>query len=571
MNTILEKIINIEPFLGEDGKNYHTVTKEISTPRKTFLKGIITGKYRGDRIPSELDLFDFEIYEAKVLCHSKDDFRKNKAFEFPRDFKNIDNVDKIKGTVFPKEKLPTTLAVLITANEKSFGINVLDPQLYEFTSERKYHQIEGDEVFGQFNAFISGYVFDYEKTIVQEIVGPIIEQKTQPLTAPIATSSPCEISSTETGAIQTKGNYTQKEYYCKNHDHKVWGKYEANKSTHESNFGCFSFIVGIFSLLFIILFLIFALPGLIYIVILSIVLFLIDLFGPFIKRFLRIGGALLFIAFLISIYLTTLKRSNHYTPTPTIVDNSREQIIEKTPIKVKTDEPIIDSLLTRYRIWKDYDGKRYQGKYEIKLSELNDSKYYKNHISYPKNSINSYDKIIYSLKENDKYKLNGVYRLFDSIAVSNNLSKIKFAEMVVSFVQDIPYALIVERACDPNLYNDDFTRDYLQSANAACDGNQRFGINTPVEFLANLKGDCDSRTLLLYTILSHYNYDVAVLSSEQYSHSLLGINLPLNGTAYNYRGNKYVLWETTSPNTKPGIIPNLISNLNNWRISLKSK
>ena len=269
MNTILEKIINIEPFLGEDGKNYHTVTKEISTPRKTFLKGIITGKYRGDRIPSELDLFDFEIYEAKVLCHSKDDFRKNKAFEFPRDFKNIDNVDKIKGTVFPKEKLPTTLAVLITANEKSFGINVLDPQLYEFTSERKYHQIEGDEVFGQFNAFISGYVFDYEKTIVQEIVGPIIEQKTQPLTAPIATSSPCEISSTETGAIQTKGNYTQKEYYCKNHDHKVWGKYEANKSTHESNFGCFSFIVGIFSLLFIILFLIFALPGLIYIVILS--------------------------------------------------------------------------------------------------------------------------------------------------------------------------------------------------------------------------------------------------------------------------------------------------------------
>lgn len=571
MYTILEKIINIEPFLGEDGKNYHTVTKEISTPRKTFLKGIITGKYRGDRIPSELDLFDFEIYEAKVLCHSKDDFRKNKAFEFPRDFKNIDNVDKIKGTVFPKEKLPTTLAVLITANEKSFGINVLDPQLYEFTSERKYHQIEGDEVFGQFNAFISGYVFDYEKTIVQEIVGPIIEQKTQPLTAPIATSSPCEISSTETGAIQTKGNYTRKEYYCKNHDHKVWGKYEANKSTYESNFGCFSTIIGIFSLLFIILFLIFALPGLIYIVILSIVLFLIDLFGPFIKRFLRIGGALLFIAFLISIYLTTLKRSNHYTPTTTIVDNSREQIIEKTPIKVKTDEPIIDSLLTRYRIWKDYDGKRYQGKYEIKLSELNDSKYYKNHISYPKNSINSYDKIIYSLKENDKYKLNGVYRMFDSIAVSNKLSKIKFAEMVVSFVQDIPYALIVERACDPNLYNDDFTRDYLQSTNAACDGNQRFGINTPVEFLANLKGDCDSRTLLLYTILSHYNYDVAVLSSEQYSHSLLGINLPLNGTAYNYRGNKYVLWEITSPNTKPGIIPNLISNLNNWRISLKSK
>ena len=73
------------------------------------------------------------------------------------------------------------------------------------------------------------------------------------------------------------------------------------------------------------------------------------------------------------------------------------------------------------------------------------------------------------------------------------------------------------------------------------------------------------------TIFSHYDYDVALLSSEFYGHSILGINLPISGTAYNYKNQRYVMWETTAPNCKPGVIPNEISNTNNWRISLKSK
>ena len=183
----------------------------------------------------------------------------------------------------------------------------------------------------------------------------------------------------------------------------------------------------------------------------------------------------------------------------------------------------------------------------------------------------SIDRIIFNLKENDKNKLNGLYDLFDSINNKNKLSKVKFAEMVVSFVQDIPYAIILEKGCNASLYSDRFTRNYLLNPNSICDGYQRFGINTPVEFIANLKGDCDSRTVLLYTIFSHYDYDVTVLSSEFYGHSILGIDLPVNGTAYAYRSQRYVMWETTAPNCKPGIIPNEISNLNNWRISLKSK
>ena len=179
--------------------------------------------------------------------------------------------------------------------------------------------------------------------------------------------------------------------------------------------------------------------------------------------------------------------------------------------------------------------------------------------------------MIYRLKEYDKDKLNGLYKLLDSINIANNFNKVQFAEVVVSFVQDIPYTLILSDDCNASLYNDKFTRNYLSRPNARCVGEQRFGINTPVEFLTYLNGDCDTRTLLLYTIFSHYDYDVALFSSEQYGHSVLGINLPISGIAYTYSNKRYVLWETTAPNIRPGIISREFSNLNNWRISIKSK
>jgi hypothetical protein len=72
-------------------------------------------------------------------------------------------------------------------------------------------------------------------------------------------------------------------------------------------------------------------------------------------------------------------------------------------------------------------------------------------------------------------------------------------------------------------------------------------------------------------MLSHYDFDVALFSSEYYSHSIIGINLPINGIAYKYGNQRYVLWETTASNIRPGILPKEISNLNYWRISLKSK
>ena len=576
-----EKIVNIikeEPFVGEGGLDYIKVTKEILTPRKTYLKGNISGKYRGDKIPDNNDnsnLFDFEIYEAEVICNSIDDFSKNKPFNFPQDFKNITNSNKIKGSAFPKEKLPTTLPVIISANNKTFGINILEPQLFEFSINRREHQTDGDEVFGSFNAYVTGYVFDYESEEEEEIIGPIIEPPPPPPSPPPRKS--CESNGIKTGEFEEEKGYIRYEYFCKHHPDTVWGPWEKIHGRKDPG-GCLRELLGLIGLLLFIAFLIAILPGLIYFIGFFLIIFLISLLAPYLKWIFRILGIILLIAFLGSIVKTSTNSSRVYTPAPVVIDSREVNPIIEPPI-IDNSTPIIDrlekskndSLITRYRNWNDYDGYNYQGKYQIRLSSFKSAHHYKNNLTLSMNSIKDYNEIVFNLKEFDKNNLDGVYKLFDSIGKTNKLDKVKFAKMIVTFVQDIPYAIVLDNECEANLYDDKFTRDYLLNNKGECDGPQRFGINTPIEFLVNQKGDCDTRTLLLYTIFSHYDYDVAMLSSEFYGHSIIGINLPISGLSYSYYNQRYVLWETTAPTAKPGQIPNEISNLNNWRISLKSK
>ncbi len=54
------------------------------------------------------------------------------------------------------------------------------------------------------------------------------------------------------------------------------------------------------------------------------------------------------------------------------------------------------------------------------------------------------------------------------------------------------------------------------------------GVYAPVEFVSNLRADCDTRTVMIYTLLSRFNYDVAILNSEKYRHSVLGLNNYIN-------------------------------------------
>ncbi len=555
-----EKIINIdEPILiDENGNQYQNIYKTREIPRKTYIKANLNGKYWGiiDEEQSidfkDVKFFDFNIYEVEL---------RNAIYQ-----KNIPFKTNLEDVKFSRERLPKLINTILLENNKEFFVNLNEPILTNIKFNRKLHQDEGNEVFGTINAEVTGYVLDF---IIEEYCEKLYIIDLENLKIENTNKNKLTKTLSATGNVEYKYDYKRVERYYSDYKTTYWDNWTYQKTLSNSNQeGCLSSIFGVLGTLIGFMFLILVLPQIAILLPFILLLFLFNIIPSNIWQWFFKFLALVLLFFFIASLINLFSQSNNYRPIPVLVDKPEEQKIKITPIVVNE---IKDTLITHFRTWEDYDGNNYKGKFWIKKSDFYNSKNYKINLPISENTERNYDKIIYSLKENDKLKLEGLYQLFNTIKKEKDLSKNKFAEMIVSFIQDIPYSVVLPNACDGNLYQDDFIKKYLSSSKAECDGFEKFGINSPVEFLTNLKGDCDTRTLILYTVLSHYNYDVVLFSSEYYNHSILGVNLPYDGVAYNYNNQRYILWETTSANIKPGVLPNEISNLNYWRISLKSK
>ena len=219
---------------------------------------------------------------------------------------------------------------------------------------------------------------------------------------------------------------------------------------------------------------------------------------------------------------------------------SKEEKINKTT-KIEDKDTII--LFTSTRIWKDNYGNNFKGDLSVRES---DYLRLKNHINNFKSPANGYfwGNLYDYIDRTNTPSLDLVLEAFKEINQENKLNQMEFAEMVVSCIQDIPYSFVFQNEC-PTENFDETTRTILENCSECCIGNIKYGIQNPVSFLKNLKGDCDTRTVLIYSILKHFNYDVAIANSEFYRHSIIGINLPASGSFKNHNGKKYFLWETT--------------------------
>ena len=560
-----EELTEEEIFTDENGLEYKLVENTREIPRRTYIKATLNGKYWGEideQYSNQFEhskFFDFNIYEVTLQNAV---YNSIEAFQLEQDLK------------IPREKLPKLLHTVLEKDGKEYEVNLHEPIFANIKFNRKLHQDEGNEVFGTIDAVVTGYILDFTKEIYFEkkYIVPIAE--TLPITE-IEEPNPTK-TNTPTGNVERNGNYKRIEYFYSDYKKTYWSDWKYTKPvTTTDNEGCLSSVIGLLAGIIGIAFLLMMLPQMAVILPFFLILLLLNLIPTrFFSWLFRIIGILLLLGFVASLFHffnTTSPRT--YIPKPVVTENPEERKTHTEPIIDTLDnaDVVNDTIIKHFRIWQDYDGNQYEGTIWTKKSDFVNAKYFKNNLVLNSNSSRAYDEMIYRLKENDKDNLNGVYQLFDSIRQKEQLSNVKFAELIVSFVQDIPYTVIVPDDCNPNLYDNEFIREYLSSPDARCDSFQKFGINSPVEFMSNLNGDCDTRTLLLYTMLAHYGYDVALFSSEYYAHSIIGINLPLSGIAYQYQNQRYILWETTAPNIKAGVLPKEISNLNYWRISLKSK
>jgi len=233
-----------------------------------------------------------------------------------------------------------------------------------------------------------------------------------------------------------------------------------------------------------------------------------------------------------------------------------------------TDAAPEDSIITHTRLWSGYNGESYGGHFQILQSDINRAKALRSAVA------NQFEHatMLELLLLNDTARLTGLYTVFDSLRIAHDLDTLLFAEMVVSCIQDIPYTLLLPGPCDAvggrRLSAD--MQEYLANG-GRCRPYIEGGIFTPVEFMGSMEGDCDTRSLLLYTVLHHYGYDVALLASYTLQHAVLAINLPYPGTAYEIPGKRYVLWETTSVGFRPGVVPGAMRNMRLWEPLLISR
>lgn len=60
------------------------------------------------------------------------------------------------------------------------------------------------------------------------------------------------------------------------------------------------------------------------------------------------------------------------------------------------------------------------------------------------------------------------------------------------------------------------------------------------------KGDCDSRAVVAAIVLERLGIDSIIMVSHEYSHALLGVDVPGGGQRFAFNGKKYLVGETTA-------------------------
>ncbi|MCU0447922.1 MAG: hypothetical protein MUE85_23730 [Microscillaceae bacterium] len=214
--------------------------------------------------------------------------------------------------------------------------------------------------------------------------------------------------------------------------------------------------------------------------------------------------------------------------------------------------------------WRNEQNQAYHGRFVLATQLACESEKHRQNLREPSDSSTYWGVVYAHLYANDYNKMPKVYEQFAQIAQSRRLNQYQFAEMVINFVQSMPYILIHPNSCEEdrgrNPFSDAYHRDRLP-----CLPNRRFGLQSPLEFMYNLKGDCDTRALFAYTVLGHFGYDVVVLGSSR--HAMLGINLPAQGYHLQHQGKKYFFWETTAKGYSLGMIPPEFQK-DNWSFSL---
>lgn len=349
--------------------------------------------------------------------------------------------------------------------------------------------------------------------------------------------------------------------------------------------GCSSTILTLVSVLFLGGFILFMAPYLLYLLVgaavLGGLLFGLSFLGRlFSNRGGRTVGSWLSWLILVGFLLNAFFGRRTLSPTPIPRPSYDSLSVAETPVETSPEDSsgVVgkDTLKSHFIRWRDYHDTAYEVRLSVRLSDIRNSLSEHNNMNRAVNSPSDISEVYSVLAAGDSGRLATVYAAFDSLRIRHRLNESRFAEAIVSCIQSVPYYLILDGQCDASEYPDDaFIATYLAACHAeCCMGGVPYGVRSPVEMLSDLKGDCDTRALLLYAVLKHFGYDVALLTSSKYKHALIGVYYKESpqpvGTSILINRQPYFLWETTSKGFTIGDVPTEISDPTEWQVSLLS-
>jgi hypothetical protein len=215
-------------------------------------------------------------------------------------------------------------------------------------------------------------------------------------------------------------------------------------------------------------------------------------------------------------------------------------------------------IITHKRVWQDVRSIKHSMRYSLSSMASHDSYNFRDTVTIAEDGTekNFWNKFYFSLYDHDRDRLKAVQDSIHLMAAEDKTEPHELPLTVVSFVQDIPYHYIL--SSDSCATHTDFP----------CVPLQRYGILSPVEFLYSLDGDCDTRTVLLFTLLKNLGFSPIIVNSAQYHHSMLALDIPTEGDYFIHKGRKFYFWETTATGWLPGMLPPEMNNPDYWTIIL---
>lgn len=194
-----------------------------------------------------------------------------------------------------------------------------------------------------------------------------------------------------------------------------------------------------------------------------------------------------------------------------------ELLVASLPL---SPQQVSGTVIEREYEWT-YNGNQYELSLSIPETQYD---YYKGLERIPNS-----DYSVYVTHPYDDEFINTIIRKFNFIALEENLTEKEKINLVISYVQSLPYTV------------DNITTAY--------DEYPRY----PLETLIDNGGDCEDTSILTASLLKSMNYEIILLDFP--GHVAVGVNIESYGSYWTYEDEKYFYLETTGEGWEIGDLP----------------